>query len=193
MEDKNIRGATAGYVAYSTAARRFHWWTVLLMAVQVPIGLFMVRYGAATDFAAPTGQFYDTHKLIGLTILLLALVRLGYRLKHGAPADEPTLEPWEKVVSHITHWAIYALIIIVPLLGWLAISYYGPFAPFGIKLPALAAQDDAKATQVFFLHMLAAYALIVLLGMHVGGALMHYVIKKDGVLARMWVRAGRLS
>jgi cytochrome b561 len=193
MEDKNIRGATAGDAAYSTAARRFHWWTVLLLAVQVPIGLFMVRYGAATDFAAPTGQLYDAHKLIGLTILLLALARLGYRLTHGAPADEPSLEPWEKVVSHITHWAIYALIIIVPLLGWLAISYYGPFEPFGIKLPALASQDDAKATKVFFLHMAAAYALIVLLGMHVGGALMHYVIKKDGVLARMWVRAGRLS
>ncbi len=191
MEDRNITAAEGA--SYSTAARRFHWWTVLLMAVQVPIGLFMVRYGAATDFAAPTGQLYDTHKLIGLTILLLALARLGYRLAHGAPADEPSLELWEKVVSHITHWAIYALIIIVPLLGWLAISYYGPFEPFGIKLPALAAQDDAKATKVFFLHMVAAYALIVLLGMHVGGALMHYVIKKDGVLARMWVRAGRLS
>ena len=193
MEDRKIPSAGADEATYSTAARRFHWWTVLLIAAQVPIGLFMVRYGAATNFAEPTGKLYDAHKLIGLTILLLALVRLVYRLAHGAPADEPTLERWEKVVSHITHWAIYALLIIVPLLGWLAISYYGPFEPFGIKLPSLAAQDDAKATNVFFAHMLAAYALIVLLGMHVGAALMHYVIKKDGVLRRMWVRAGRLS
>jgi cytochrome b561 len=193
MDDRNISGAVAGDATYSTAARRFHWWTVLLIALQVPIGLFMVRYGAATDFAEPTGKLYDAHKLIGLTILLLALARLGYRLVHGAPADEPTLELWEKVVSHVTHWAIYALLFIVPLLGWLAISYYGPFEPFGIKLPTVVAQNDAKAKQVFFLHMLDAYALIVLLGMHVGGALMHYVIKKDGVLARMWVRAGRLS
>lgn len=166
---------------------------MLLVAVQVPIGLFMVRYGAATNFAEPTGKLYDAHKVIGLLILLLAAARLIYRLAHGAPADEPTLETWEKVVSHVTHWAIYALLFVVPLLGWLAISYYGPFAPFGIKLPALAAQDDAKATQGFFYHMLAAYALILLLGMHVGASLMHYVIKKDGVLARMWVRAGRLS
>jgi len=193
MEDKNVRSGEVQPLAYSTAARRFHWWMVLLIAMQVPIGLFMVRYGAATDFAEPTGKLYDIHKLIGLTILVLALARLGYRLVHCAPTDEPTLEPWEKVISHITHWAIYALIIVVPLLGWLAISYYGPFEPFGIKLPALAAQDDAKATQVFFLHMLAAYALIVLLGMHVGAALFHYVIRKDGVLRRMWVRAGRLS
>jgi cytochrome b561 len=193
MEGRNVGSAGAQDATYSTAARRFHWWTVLLIAVQVPIGLFMVRYGAATNFAEPTGKLYDAHKLIGLAILLLALARLGYRLRHGAPADEPTLEPWEKVVSHITHWAIYALLIIVPLLGWLAMSFYGGLSPFGITLPTLAAQDDAKVTQAFFAHMLAAYALIVLLGMHVGAALMHYVIKKDGVLRRMWVWAGRLS
>ena len=196
MEDKDTRiavGQGSGGGPYSTAARRFHWWTVLLVAVQIPVGLFMVRYGAATNFAAPTGQLYDLHKIAGLVILLLVIARLIYRFAHGAPTDEPTLKPWERVVSHITHWAIYALLIIVPLLGWLAISYYGPFEPFGIKLPALASQDDAKATQIFFLHMLAAYALIVLVGTHVGGALMHYVIRKDGVLARMWVRAGRLS
>jgi cytochrome b561 len=193
MEDRNVPAAAGADATYSKAARRFHWWTVLLIAAQVPLGLFMVRYGAATDFAEPTGKLYDTHKLIGMTILLLALARLAYRLAHGAPPDEPTLEPWEKVVSHLTHWAIYAMLIIVPLLGWLAISYYGPFEPFGIKLPALAAQDEAKATRVFMFHMWAAYALILLIGMHVGGALMHYVIKKDGVVARMWMRAGRLS
>jgi cytochrome b561 len=193
MDDKDIRRAGADDATYSTAARRLHWWTVAFLAVQIPVGLFMVRYGAATEFAEPTGKLYDVHKLLGLTILLLAGVRLIYRLVHGAPADEPTLQPWEKLVSHITHWAIYALLIVVPLLGWLAVSHYGPVEPFGIKLPALAAQNDERATQVFFLHMVAAYALIVLLAMHVGAALQHYVIRKDGVLRRMWVRAGRLS
>jgi cytochrome b561 len=193
MEDRNLGSAATSAATYSLAARRLHWWTVAALAVQIPVGLFMVRYGAATEFAAPTGQLYDAHKLLGLAILLLAAVRLAYRLAHGAPPDEPTLRPWEKVVSHITHWAIYALLLIVPTIGWLAVSYYGPFAPFGIRLPALAAQDEAKATSTFFLHMLAAYTLIALLAMHVGAALQHYVIRKDGVLARMWTRAGRLS
>lgn len=193
MADGDIGMAGAGDATYSTAARRLHWWTVAFLAVQIPVGLFMVRYAAATDFAEPTGKLYDTHKLLGLTILLLAGTRLVYRLVHGAPADEPTLAPWEKLVSHVTHWAIYALLIIVPLLGWLAVSNYGPFEPFGIKLPTLAAQDKARATRTFFVHMVAAYALIVLLGMHVGAALQHYLIRKDGVLRRMWVRAGRLS
>jgi cytochrome b561 len=193
MEDRETGRAGTGNGIYSLAARRLHWWTVALLAVQIPVGLFMVRYGSATNFAEPTGKLYDAHKLLGLTILLLAGARLIYRLVHGAPADEPTLQPWEKVVSHVTHWAIYALLIVVPLLGWLAVSHYGPFEPFGIKLPTLAAQDDARATRVFFLHMVAAYTLIVLLAMHVGAALQHYLIRKDGVLRRMWVRAGRLS
>ena len=102
MEDRNIPSAGAEEATYSTAARRFHWWTVLLIAAQVPIGLFMVRYGAATNFAEPTGKLYDAHKLIGLTILLLALVRLVYRLAHGAPADEPTLAD---VQAQYPHWA----------------------------------------------------------------------------------------
>jgi len=186
-------GGAAGDLTYTLAARRFHWWTVLLVATQVPLGLFMVRYGAATDFAEPTGKLYDAHKLVGLVILVVALARLAYRLAHGAPADEPTLEPWQRRVSHLTHWAIYALLIAVPYLGWLAISYYGPFEPFGLRLPVLAAQDDAKATQAFHWHRLAAYALIFFVGMHVGAALFHYVIRRDGVLRRMWVKAGRLT
>jgi cytochrome b561 len=112
---------------------------------------------------------------------------------HGAPPDEPTIEPWQKVLGHITHWALYALLIIVPIIGWRAVSHYGPFEPFGFKLPTIGTQNDSAATQAFFYHMVAAYALIVLAGMHVGAGLFHYVIRKDGVLRRMFVRAGRLS
>lgn len=193
MGERRPCGAEAEDPTYSVAARRLHWGTVLLLAIQVPLGLFMVRLGAATNFAEPTGKLYDSHKLIGLALLMLVLARLCYRLAHGAPADEPTLEVWQKAASHVTHWAIYAFLIIVPVLGWLAISYYGPFEPFGIKLPRLAAQDDAKATQIFHWHRLAAYALVLLIGMHVGAALFHYAIRRDGVLRRMWVRAGRFT
>lgn len=193
MQETDIRGSSMGGETYSVTARRLHWWTVAFLAIQIPVGLFMVRYGAATDFAPPTAQLYDGHKLLGLVILVLAAARLTYRLVHGAPPDEPTIEVWQKIAGHFTHWALYALLFLVPILGWLAISYYGPFEPFGIKLPTLAAKDDARATQTFFLHMLAAYALILVAGMHVGAALFHYVIRKDGVLRRMFVRAGKLS
>lgn len=177
-------GMDAGEV-YSAPARGLHWLTVALIAVQLPLGLVMVRYAAATEFKFPSGQMYDVHKLLGLAILMVVAFRLIYRLLNGAPADEPSLEPWQKVVSHLTHWAIYALLIVVPLGGWLAVSYYGPFAPFGISLPALVAENQDRAKQIFYLHMLGAFALAGLIAMHIGAALFHFVVRKDGVLARM--------
>lgn len=170
---------------YSPASRHFHWLTFALIAIQAPLGVIMTSYAERTKFAAPSGQMYDAHKLIGMVILLVVAARLIYRLTQGAPADEPTLDPWQKVVSHATHWGIYLLLIVVPFGGWLAVSYYGPFAPFGITLPRLAGDDQAMADKLFLLHKLAAFALIGLIGMHVGAALFHYVIRKDGVLNRM--------
>ena len=179
-------GADAAHPTYSATARRFHWWMVLLIALQMPLGLFMVSYGARTNFAAPTGQLYDLHKLMGMLILALAVARLAYRLLHGAPPDEPTLEPWQRVVSHITHWMIYALIVLVPLTGWLAASAYGPFAPFGMPLPRLLGESQDFATRLFGMHEVLSKLLILLAIMHVGAALFHYVVRKDGVLNRMW-------
>ncbi len=176
----------AKHETYSTGARHFHWWTVLLIAIQLPLGIFMVNYGERTNFAAPTGKMYDSHKMIGLLILLFVLARLANRFLNGAPGDEPTLEPWQRIVSHITHWAIYALLLIVPLLGWLATSAYGPFKPFGIPLPSLLAENQYLAKQLYGLHKLSAILLVALVAMHVGAALFHYIIRKDGVLNRMW-------
>ncbi len=183
-DDKN--GTTdAARVTYSVGARHLHWWMFALIAVQIPLGIAMVKYGAYSNFAAPTGTMYDAHKLIGMTLLLFFFARIAYRLKNGAPLDEPTLEPWQKAVSHVTHWAIYALLFAVPLLGWLATSAYGPIRPFGIPLPGLLAENQDLAKRLYGWHEIAAKLLIVLLAMHVGAALFHYVIRKDGVLNRM--------
>jgi len=176
---------------YPLVARRLHWWAAALVAVQLSVGLVMVRYGPATHFAAPTGELYDGHKLLGLAILLLVAVRLGYRLIRGAPPPEPSLARWQKALSGLTHWAIYAMLLLVPLLGWLAISYYGAFRPFGLPMPTLAAANSALADRFFAFHRLAAYALIVLVGMHIAAALFHYLVAKDGVMRRMLLRAGK--
>jgi cytochrome b561 len=183
-------GLPASPPGYALLARRLHWWTAALLAVQIPVGLFMVRYGGATNFAEPSGELYDGHKLLGLTLLLLAAVRLGYRLAHGAPPSEPSLARWQRVTSQCTHWAIYAMLLLVPCIGWLAISYYGPFRPFGFPLPTLVAENGERAKSFFALHKFAAYALMALIGMHIAAALWHYLILKDGVMRRMLVRAG---
>lgn len=172
---------------YSAAARHFHWFTVALLAAQIPLGLIMSYRGNDLNiWDNLTNNLYGAHKLIGLLILLVVVARLGYRLTHGVPADEPTLEPWQKIVSHVTHWAIYAMLLIACILGWLGISYYPALDAFGIKLPALfVSPNEGKAAAVLLAHKLAAFTLILLAGMHVGAALFHYVIRKDGVLNRM--------
>src|SRR5262245_20853889 len=95
---------------YSTGARHLHWWTVGLLAVQIPVGVYMVYRGQVTNFDALTNTLYSSHKTLGLLILLLVLGRLFYRLRHGAPADEPTIEWWQKAASHLTHWSLYLLL-----------------------------------------------------------------------------------
>lgn len=178
---------TTGVEIYSPAARRFHWWTVALIALQVPIGVYMAYRGNVLNiWDGLTNTLYSSHKTIGLIILLLVVLRLGYRVAHGAPADEPTIEPWQKLVSHLTHWAIYGLLLLVPVLGWLGVSYYPALDLFGlVKLPGLVAPNQATASTVFYWHASAAFALIALIGMHIGAALYHYLVRRDNVLARM--------
>jgi cytochrome b561 len=178
---------------YSTAARHFHWWTVALLAIQVPIGLYMVYRGAATNFDALTGTLYDTHKSLGLLILALVVARLAYRLVHGGPGDEPTIAWWQKAASHATHWSLYLLLILVPLVGWLGISLYGARSVFGIAtIPPLAAENSEAAKTVLMLHRYLALLTVALIAMHVGAAVvLHYLIRGDGVLARMLPWAGQ--
>lgn len=173
--------------AYSPTARRLHWWTVLFLLIQLPIGVAMVNIENFPGF------FYNFHKLFGLVILALVIARLGYRLVNGAPADEPSLNGFEKFASHATHWTLYGILLLVPILGWLGISYYDAREVFGFSIPALTAKDQAFAEKVFVWHKYAAIALVLLVGLHVAAALMHYIVKKDGVLARMLPAAGRRS
>jgi cytochrome b561 len=171
---------------YSPAARHLHWLTVLIVAIMIPLGLYMVQRGKVTDFDALTGSLYDLHKFLGFVLLWVVVARLLYRLRNGAPPDEPTLEPWQKAASHVTHWSLYLLLLAVPLLGWLGVSLYGARGIFGLfSLPAIAAQNQDAATTVFLVHFLAAMLMTALIAAHVGAALYHHFIRRDGVLRRM--------
>jgi cytochrome b561 len=169
---------------YSTAARRFHWWTVALLAIQLPLGLYIARVESV---------LYDSHKLLGLVILALVVARLIYRLVHGAPADEPTLAWWQKAASHATHWSLYLLLIVLPFLGWLGVSLYPARDLYGglVTIPPVSGVNQAASETVMLAHKYVAYLVAALITVHIGAAVvLHYFIRGDGVLARMLPRAG---
>jgi cytochrome b561 len=171
---------------YSRAARQFHWITAGFVFVMIPVGLYMVRRGAATDFDAFTNTLYMNHKMFGFILLWIIAARLSYRFLKGAPPDEPTLEPWQKAASHLTHWGMYGLLLAVPLMGWLGVSMFDARGiPFGLSLPSLAAKNEDAAKTVFLLHRLGAILLALLVLTHIGAALFHHFIRRDGVLRRM--------
>lgn len=172
---------------YSSTARRFHWIVVGLIAIQVPVGLYMVyRGGTLNIWDGLTNGLYSLHKLIGMVLLLVVVMRLGYRVVHGAPADEPTIETWHKIASALNHWGLYVMLLVVPALGWLGVSYYPALDIFGVlKLPGLVAANQKTAEIVFQYHGYAAFALLALAGIHVAAALYHHLIRRDNVLARM--------
>ena len=180
------RARPAGNEVYSPVARALHWLTVAFVAAMVPAGLIMTSRAEHNVWDGLTNALYSSHKLAGVLLLTLVVVRLVYRFRHGAPPDEPTLAPWQKLVSHLTHWTIYVLLLAVPVLGWIGISLYPALDIFGLfKLPGLVSPNQPVSSTVFNLHKLGAFALVGLVGMHVGAALFHHFIRKDGVLRRM--------
>jgi cytochrome b561 len=181
------QGKTQTVEVYSQTARRLHWWTVALVAIMIPLGFAMAYRGNDLNiWDGTTNAMYSMHKLIGFTVLWLMLARLAYRLRNGAPADEPTLEWWQKAAAHLTHWGLYAVLILMPIGGWIGVSLYGARDIFGIvSLPQITAVDQKASGTFFFLHKLGAFALVGLLAAHIGGAIFHHLIRKDGVLTRM--------
>lgn len=175
---------------YKPIARLLHWLVAALIVFQLTAGVIMVYEGPEGNVwerISNALHLYDTHKVMGLVILAFVLVRLAYRLINGAPPDEPTLETWQKEISHMLHAWIYLLLIALPVLGWLGISLYPAVRVYeAFNLPSLvSAPDKALSEHLFVVHKAVAFVLMGLLAMHIGAALYHHFIRGDGVLRRM--------
>lgn len=186
---------------YSRAARRFHWWVAFFIAIQFALGFYMTYRGyemVYTNeagetktglFDAVTGALYDSHKLLGVLIFLIVLLRLGYRLTHGAPPSDRSLPPALTGISHFVHWSIYLLLIAVPIGGYIGVSYYGALNAFDtVPLPPVTEKDEKMAEVIFGYHKLAAVVLLALVGLHIAAAIYHRFIRKDRVVERMLPR-----
>lgn len=210
METERRPGTTIDDPVYAPLARFFHWLTVLFVAILIPVGLYMVWRGNATNFDATTNTLYSAHKLAGFTLLWIVVLRLLYRFVHGAPPDEPSILWWHKVGSRLNHWGLYVLLLAMPVLGWLGITLFGALGTLGgfrlppipgqdalydlaaslgslagFEVPAATAEGGAKAGLVFKLHFWGAMLVLAFAGVHVAAAIYHHFLRGDGVLRRM--------
>lgn len=181
---------TESGATYNRLARALHWTMAGLVLLQISFGVIMTYQGPEPNLWASLANalgIYDLHKLLGLVLLTLVVVRLANRLLRGAPPSEPTLAPWQRESATLVHSWIYLLLVLVPMLGWIGVSLYPALTVFGvINLPALTAPDRPLSETVLAVHALAAFALLALIATHVGAALYHHFVRRDGVLRRMW-------
>lgn len=172
-------------IRYSTGAIAFHWIIALLIVLN-----YTAAFVAEGMPKAEAAQIMGNHKAIGITVLLLTVARILWRLTHRPPPLLASLKPWEAALARFTHTAFYVLMIGVPLAGWLLHSLYSGGAPvnvFGVfSYPGLpVAQDKAGSQTAGQVHEILAILMLILAGLHVLGALKHQWFDKDGSMSRM--------
>lgn len=175
----------AARLTYTRVAIALHWGIGLLVIANLVTGFFHENLGEAGQRLAMT-----FHKASGITILVLSVARLGWRLSHRPPPLAPTVKRWEKGLAHATHWAFYVLMILVPLSGWVFVSAGArkyPIDYFGLfQVPWLPVAQDKDFSHIMNeRHEQLAILWLLLLVMHVGAALKHHLMDKDDTLHRM--------
>jgi len=169
---------------YSKMAMLLHW--LIFIAVIANWRIAEAGEHAATREAK--SEIMANHFSIGVIILILVLARFAWRFVSPPPPLAEHLATWERWLAKITHTLFYAMLIIMPFAGWFAMSKYGaPISVFEIfsvpPLPVAADPEGAKA--IFEQHATAGKALLILIVIHVLGALKHTFVDKDGNLFRM--------
>lgn len=169
--------------SFNAPARAFHWIAGILMIVATLLALYMMDM----DDSPFKFELYGIHKSIGIIVLVLFLPRILWRLKSGHPGKIPTHKGWEKLASNIVSWSLYALMLGLPLSGWLMSSAGGyPISIFGlIDVPALVEKNKEIGGLAHSAHELMGDALQILILLHIAGTLKHVFVDKDLTLYRM--------
>lgn len=170
-------------VGYPASSKWLHWLVAALVLPAIAVGIYL-------PYTQP-GPFQDglfnAHKAFGMLILILMIVRIVNRVAVGAPAAEPGIARWQKAVSSAVHGLLYVLLIVQPVVGYVANSAFGASVPFfGLfDIPPIVEKNDALSERLFMLHRVIGIAIAALAVVHIGAALQHFVILRDGVLQRM--------
>jgi cytochrome b561 len=170
---------------YTGTAKALHWLIVALLIVQFIVAWLMPDIKRDTK----PDTLINLHLSFGMLVLLVAVVRLGWRASHGEPAPLDGVPPWQMQSARVIHWLLYILLFVVPILGWINASWRGfPAVFFGLfEFPKIVATRAPGLRWTGDVHgILANYVLLALVGLHVAAGLHHYFIRRDRVLQRMW-------
>ncbi|MFO1254136.1 MAG: cytochrome b [Sphingomonadaceae bacterium] len=182
--------ASTASARYSRGAVALHWLIALLIVLNT-LAAFVSEDMSKADRAMVMGN----HKAIGITILVLTLARIVWRLMHKAPPLIETLKAWEAALSRVTHAGFYFLMLALPLTGWALSSAFSqgkPVSLFGlVAVPPLPVGSDKPTVGMFHeLHEIFAFVMIGLFVLHVAAALKHQWVDKDQTMRRMvpWLK-----
>lgn len=176
-------------LAYKPLARFFHWATAILVLLTIPVAIAMLRPGIERAVQDPLFLF---HKNIGVVILILVAVRLAYRLLNPPPPLPDSVPQLQRLVAEVTHWALYGLLLAMAISGYIRVTAGGfPLEVFdAIGVPRLAPRSDTLAETAKQIHATLRIPLVGLILLHIGAALYHAMVKRDGVFQRMAPRRG---
>jgi cytochrome b561 len=170
---------------YSSTAKWFHWITAGLLFVALPTG-FVIQHLTEES----KGAFYAIHQNAGFTILIVAALRLFWRVRNPVPLD-PALPAPLRIAATTVHHLLYLALILQPVLGFFTTNAYG-FPQAGdtaylglIDFPKFMEANEGVGNTLLMLHAWLGWTIVALLCLHVAAVIFHQAIRKDGTLLRM--------
>ena len=176
---------------FGVVAKAFHWLTLILLVGSFTLAMMLMEL----PLSPRKLQLYSWHKWVGVTVFLLTILRLGWRFANPVPQPPARMPRWLRRLASLSHAALYAILIIMPLTGWVMSSALNlPLVYLGlIYVPSPFGVDAALGEVMKSVHQTLAVTLLALIVVHVAAALYHHFMLRDDVLRRMLPWPSRLK
>lgn len=177
---------------HAAATRALHWTMAVLVLMMIPAGLVMVQPGLDRSLQ---NTLFIFHKNTGILLILLLVLRVAMRLRHPAPPLPAAMPGWQRLAAGATHGALYLLLLAVPVAGYIRVKAGGfPIESLdALGVPSLVARSETLAGTAKLAHWALGLTIGAAIAAHVGAALFHGLVKRDGVFSRMWPPFGGRS
>ena len=168
---------------YTRTAVAIHWIAAALIVGNLCFGLYV----SGLEISPARLRYISWHKWVGVTVLLIAAIRLAWRLRHPPPSLPATMRGWERRAAHASHALLYLLFVAAPLTGWMYSSAAGFQTVYLglLPIPDLVAKNREVAEVLKVAHRWINYSMAALVAVHAAAAIKHHVLDRDDVLARM--------